>query len=126
MLLNGGALVAVLALLGTENFGALAGHPLSVIAITAWLVGVLASAATTVLGFFSQRAFQLEMHRAIEVEMAEFDGNMEKVKERLAERHRLGGVGVRHRNIAKCSYVLSMSAFLLGAILAFIVIGRST
>jgi hypothetical protein len=33
MLLNGGALVAVLALLGTENFGALAGHPLSVIAI---------------------------------------------------------------------------------------------
>lgn len=122
MLLNGGALVAFLALLGADSFKSIAADPLGAAATIAWLAGVTAAATATAFGFFSQRAFQMEVHRAIEANRAEFEGNVESAAEKTAERGRLGALGVCYRNLTKAAYLLSMVAFVLGTALAMIAV----
>lgn len=126
-LLNGGALVVVLALLGAiwKDTGNFAEKNLLVYALACWGVGLFFAAIAVALGYQSQFAFLKARHRELDAEHAKDANDKKEVSRKLHEQKIEGKRGVSWRAWARGCVGLSLLLFLAGVAVGFAALLKS-
>ena len=118
-LLNGGALIAYVALMGATWPGNGAGnHSLGYWAMLLWCAGLVGAMAATACAYRSQLAFKKEMGRRIDVIDHERRGDGAMATGHETEAGRQGDRAVTLRGWAEALVVLSVLLFIFGIALA--------
>ena len=120
-LLNGGALVVYLALLGgvTDKEGfPLLDRGWATWAMWLWIGGLVIGSTATALGYFSQDAFRRHRDHEIQEQEAREEGNSKQVDERKADAKRLGDRGQWTRLVAGIAIIVSVCLFIGGVLTA--------
>ncbi len=117
-ILNGGALVVVLALLGAiwKDAGSFTDVNLLVYALAGWGFGLFFAACAAVLGYQSQFAFLKARHRELDAEHAKDANDKEGARRKLREQNTEGEHGASRRGWAKACVGLSLLLFLTGVV----------
>ncbi len=126
-ILNGGALVVVLALLGAiwKDTGNFAEKNLVVYALACWGFGLFFAACAAALGYQSQFAFLKARHRELDAEHAKDANDKEEVRRKLREQNTEGERGVSRRAWAKACVGLSLLLFLAGIVVGVVALLKS-
>lgn len=126
-ILNGGALVVVLALLGAiwKETGKFAEKNLLIYALVCWGVGLFLAAIAVALAYQSQFAFLKARHRELDAEDAKDTNDKEEVRRKLREQRIEGERGINRRAWAKVCVGFSLLLFLVGVTLGFTALLKS-
>ena len=126
-ILNGGALVVMMALLGAiwKDNGQLAEKGLLVYALACWGVGLFFAAIAAASGYQSQFAFLKARHRELDAEHANDARDRIEVRRNLSEQKAEGTRGVNWRTWAKVCVGFSLLLFLAGVVIGVIALLKS-
>ncbi|MEK7303995.1 MAG: hypothetical protein AAB174_02985 [Pseudomonadota bacterium] len=115
-ILNGGALVVVMALLGAiwKDHGQFAERSLLVYALACWVIGLFFAAIAAASGYQSQFSFLKSRHRELDAEHAKDKGDKNEVRRNLSDKKIEGERGENWRVWAKVCAGLSLLLFLAG------------
>lgn len=120
-ILNGGALVVVMALLGAiwKDNGNIVEKNLLVYAILCWGFGLFFAGVGVAFGYLSQFAFLKARHRELDAEHAKDANKHDEVGRKLCEQKIEGERGINRRAWAKAFIGLSLLLFLGGLAIGF-------
>ena len=116
-LLNGGALVVMVAFLGTEASDRL-NVQLAISGIASWAIGLSFAAAAAALGYFSQLAFYKAHGQHLKATQARYDDRKDEAKKHDTAHDSYSNEAVRNRDYAHWFGGLSLVLFLLGVFFA--------
>lgn len=115
-ILNGGALVVVMALLGAiwKDGNQFVDKGMLVYALACWGAGLLLASIASAFGYQSQFSFLKARHRELDAEYAKDAGKKNEVRRNLALQEIEGKRGISRRGWAKICIGFSLLLFLVG------------
>ncbi|ADJ29876.1 hypothetical protein [Nitrosococcus watsonii] len=121
-LLNGGALIAFMALYGaivrTTDTCVQIDHPWAKGAMVIWTIGLAFAVFVTVSAYCSQFAFLKHIRRKLEADKASDDDNPHTAGEKEGEATCWGDKGKKHRRWAMGFWLASITLFIIGVAVA--------
>jgi len=118
-ILNGGALVVMMALLGAiwRDNGQFAEKGMLIYALICWGAGLFFAAIAAASGYLSQFAFLKARHKELDAEHAKDARDRIEVRRNLTDQKIEGKRGIIWRDWAKVCVVLSLLLFLAGVVI---------
>ncbi len=120
-LINGGALVVVVAFLGSDASQRI-NISLALFAVACWAFGLILASASAALGYFSQLAFYKAASQHLRSVVELDDGNEALAAEHVSDSAKFNREANTHRNYAHWFGGISMIMFLAGVFFAVVAI----